>query len=392
MYNIRIGYYTPIDQSFATKSGFSRELAIKYYYHNKPNAITLENTWRFNSKRSVAYTPRTISVLMAYGKFINQYNNVSIKKINLSQLHDVDVIIINYEDIVFIDLEGWKYLQNKTVYIDDSGELYSKSMLLDEFFDILTANNIYTGNIKIVQNGTLKGEHTTYIDFWKLNHVARTSTITDNIVPLYTSPQISNNFYIEKQKNFLACLGYPRPYRLDLLRFLENNNLTDNFISICHDPHTQQYSFDDSEELSNLKNKYFIEDYSFEYFLSQEPFKTLVYSQSGFTIVPETEYGNKDVLHRITEKSYLPIIYGHPFIVFGNKVSLDHMSKQGFEFFDEIHDHTNLDFDSICASIKDFDKSQLDNYTLSKCLHNHDTLYNKNIIKQDIDYFLHQIS
>ena len=115
--------------------------------------------------------------------------------------------------------------------------------------------------------------------------------------------------------------------------------------------------------------------------------KTTVYQQSHFTVVPETAY-SEDIYCRVTEKTYTPMIYGRPFMSFDPKGNPDYLVGLGFELFDELHDPYNNDFDSYCLSILDFDKECITDQTLDKCIHNSNRLYDKYLILEVWENFL----
>jgi hypothetical protein len=92
-----------------------------------------------------------------------------------------------------------------------------------------------------------------------------------------------------------------------------------------------------------------------------------------------------------TEKTYKPIAFFHPFIIWGQKGILNHLHNQGFESFTNLF---NEDYDNrvsidnrlkiIIDNIKFFNKVPYDSITLDKLQHNHSLFFNTELIKQRI--------
>ena len=82
------------------------------------------------------------------------------------------------------------------------------------------------------------------------------------------------------------------------------------------------------------------------------------------------------------------MVYGHPFINFAPVGNCNYLKGLGFEFFDEIHDPYDNQFDSICSSVLNFNSDCLNNNTLEKCIHNSNNLYNQDLVLDEWEQFL----
>ena len=83
----------------------------------------------------------------------------------------------------------------------------------------------------------------------------------------------------------------------------------------------------------------------------------------------------------ITEKTYKPLMYGHPFMVIGNMDTNTILREQGFETFEkevDIHydkQNDHIRYNSILSNVMTFDFEKLDYHTLGKIIHNFHTFY-----------------
>jgi hypothetical protein len=90
------------------------------------------------------------------------------------------------------------------------------------------------------------------------------------------------------------------------------------------------------------------------------------YQKSLVSVVTETNYYNDEI--SITEKTYKPIRYKHPFIMVGGYLSLAHLRKYGYktfgkwwdESYDEIPDHHSRlqAIGNVCATISGWSREQ----------------------------------
>jgi hypothetical protein len=90
----------------------------------------------------------------------------------------------------------------------------------------------------------------------------------------------------------------------------------------------------------------------------------------------------------VTEKTFKPIAYQHPFMVCGMKGTLAFLKETGFETYDHIFDESydTLDFfdarlDALYDNIKNFNKEKyLDPLTEKKIKHNYDRFYDRSAV------------
>jgi len=122
----------------------------------------------------------------------------------------------------------------------------------------------------------------------------------------------------------------------------------------------------------------------------QRYFNPRWYDNTYFSLVSETEISIHTKLH-ITEKTFKPIAFYHPFLLWAQPGVLTHLKSLGFEtyenLFDESYDQTdnlNLRLEKIINNVKNFQQLTYDNITIEKTLHNHNLFFNNNIIKQRI--------
>jgi hypothetical protein len=110
------------------------------------------------------------------------------------------------------------------------------------------------------------------------------------------------------------------------------------------------------------------------------------YDRSYFSLVIETSQHDYIAL---TEKSYKPIAYYHPFVIVGVAGVLSELKANGFETFDNLFDESYdqmQDFDSRLSSIvsivKNFDHTVYDQLTQQKLEHNHNLFFNTQLVTQ----------
>ena len=122
----------------------------------------------------------------------------------------------------------------------------------------------------------------------------------------------------------------------------------------------------------------------------QRYFNPMWYNDTYFSLVAET---TKDLLGgtHVTEKSFKPMAYYHPFIVWGQPGTLHFLKDLGFEtfenLFDESYDLIQNDQDRLSAvinNVKSFQKHKYDSLTLEKLAHNHNLFFNEGIVKERI--------
>ena len=94
----------------------------------------------------------------------------------------------------------------------------------------------------------------------------------------------------------------------------------------------------------------------------------------------------------VTEKTFKPIAFQHPFVICGMPKTLEFLHNNGFETYGHIFDESYDTLDSfedrldiIYNNIKNFSKEKyLDPLTEQKIKHNHNHFYNTNLVLQGI--------
>lgn len=98
----------------------------------------------------------------------------------------------------------------------------------------------------------------------------------------------------------------------------------------------------------------------------------------------------------ITEKTYKPIAYQHPFMIYGQSHTLEHLHSLGFEtyenLFDESYDQvTNHDItehdkklDIIINNVREFQRRPYDTLTLDKIRHNYSHYTDLSLIRHRV--------
>ena len=111
------------------------------------------------------------------------------------------------------------------------------------------------------------------------------------------------------------------------------------------------------------------------------------YDSTYFSIVSETTTYSKYLLH-ITEKTFKPIAYQHPYIVFGQTGTLAYLHELGFESFENLFDESydavedqQIRLRLIVDNVNNFKLEPYDQLTLNKLEHNHHLFYNASRVK-----------
>ena len=125
----------------------------------------------------------------------------------------------------------------------------------------------------------------------------------------------------------------------------------------------------------------------------QRHFDPAWYDATHFSVVDETSMQKSTF---VTEKTYKPLAYYHPFVVAGSPGTLAHVHNQGFETFSHIIDES-YDFepnntkrltqvcDIIFDLVKQLEKNSMlfqDPLTQQKLQHNHNTFFNCSAIEK----------
>lgn len=125
------------------------------------------------------------------------------------------------------------------------------------------------------------------------------------------------------------------------------------------------------------------------------------YDDTYFSIVTETRVDSEYLF--VSEKTYKPLAFYHPFILVAQPQILQHLRNNGFETYDNLFDESydidsdfNSRFEKIISNIRNFREIPYDKVTQDKLQHNHDLFFNKDkilerlskeIIEPIVEYF-----
>lgn len=131
-----------------------------------------------------------------------------------------------------------------------------------------------------------------------------------------------------------------------------------------------------------------------------------IYKDTYYSVVTETYYDDEFInqlpdmpeeynhnLKRafITEKTYKPLMYGHPFMVVGNIDTNTILRQQGFETFEREFDidydkqRDNNRYNSVLSNMMVFDYEKFDYHTLGKIVHNFHNFYDNRKLLEQMD-------
>jgi hypothetical protein len=133
-----------------------------------------------------------------------------------------------------------------------------------------------------------------------------------------------------------------------LLKFIKNNIFDKGITSFLHSDEFDRFADEiGNEEYRDLiKSKYpFVADYEDPYLVSDMHnffTKKEMWMDTYFSVVSETSADDRWCF--ITEKTVRPMIYFHPFIIWGNPGTLKTLKDLGFETFPEFFDES---YDSV---------------------------------------------
>lgn len=162
----------------------------------------------------------------------------------------------------------------------------------------------------------------------------------------------------KKEKKFLNLNNIMRPHRRALLFYLKKNDLLDKgFISslewrnngiddVCKNTFNYRFNFDNSsyEDFLKINNTLITLDS-----LGNQASDTKLYSNSYYSLVTETHTSKNSLF--ITEKTYKPILMGHPFMIVGCPNTLSYLKNKGYytfpELFDESYDSQLIEKDQL---------------------------------------------
>ena len=124
---------------------------------------------------------------------------------------------------------------------------------------------------------------------------------------------------------------------------------------------------------------------------AQRLFNPAWYDDTCFSIVAESFFPKNTQPVFITEKTFKPMAFQHPFMIMSNPGTLDYIRSQGFETFENLFDEsydTNPNFDERVGLIKknvaDYKKQPHSQLTLDKIQHNYNRFFDQTLVKQRI--------
>jgi hypothetical protein len=347
---------------------------------------------------------------------------------------DCDAIILPYMWLLYFTNEHLALLSqyNGKIIIDETWDSWifdednNQTQVISTFFKEL-GTVIDLDNVRILSSAELNTA-TAYDMFSKVfNNVQIISTnillllLSVTIKRAYTDQCIIDNFNHKKDKNFIMCSGRPRGYRLALIKFLTDSKLLDNnFIStnmssdindsnqdiilkyiddIYNDVSRYKLGeFCDISELKNYTQTLTIPEYREEYYSTGDPNpKNNVYSRAKYSLITETLFQtNIDGFTWFTEKTWKPMIYGHPILLFAMPDSWKVLHGYGFESYTQFgaydaikQPHTR--FKTLCDSIPQLEEELMSKETLTAILHNTNRFYSKDLENSIVKEFVEQI-
>jgi len=226
-------------------------------------------------------------------------------------------------------------------------------------------------------------------DGWD-GHVNQSNTRIDYIIR-------ARDFFLINESIHYKKLGY--------MKFDLTNNATKDFLFLCNDvllkPHRLKFF---KKLVPFLKNNIYsyvgkgiilqnAKDISKSEPNWQRYIDPTWYTDTRFSLVTETNvenYSSYDIHINVTEKTYKPCAFKHPFIIYGQKTNLEHIQNLGFQTFnhciDESYDlvldkdlRLNKIIDQVKQCIKDKTIFQ-DSLTKEKIEYNYSLFYNQDFI------------
>lgn len=117
----------------------------------------------------------------------------------------------------------------------------------------------------------------------------------------------------------------------------------------------------------------------------QRHFNPAWYDQTHFSIVAESQVDNPEMF--VTEKTFKPMAFHHPFVVVAQAGLLDYLHTQGFETFENLFDESYDQIDNyltrieaVVKTIKNYTLIPYDKLTQQKIAHNHNRFFNQAVV------------
>jgi hypothetical protein len=152
-------------------------------------------------------------------------------------------------------------------------------------------------------------------------------------------------------------------------------------------PYLKDFIWSYVDQGKQLPNDRDLNDWS-----NQRYFNPEWYDNTCFSLVSETQVDpDPEQPVFITEKTFKPMAFKHPFIIFGNQGTLAHLHSLGFETYENLFDES-YDTQSIVAerlqiitsNVDKFNKQPYDKLTLDKIEHNHARFFDTELVKQKV--------
>jgi hypothetical protein len=178
-------------------------------------------------------------------------------------------------------------------------------------------------------------------------------------------------FEFAKTNSFLMQIGRTKSLRTDFFEDLRKEKLLDD----------AKYSYLGRGIGLEGSNK--VNDVISPYVCHQRNYLPEWYNSTHFTVVVETHQDQGSVF--LTEKTFKPIMYGHPFILYGQQRSLEMLKNLGFETYDTLFDESYDEIENIVerrqkiiAQIQSMPKGQCREVVS----HNFDLFWNRKQVEQ----------
>jgi len=327
---------------------------------------------RFNTDNNVEFNQKLYSHLSEYDI------NTSFNFFSIMSSHDEsfnEYIVNNNISNFFLD-DTLSFIKNnpkiKILFIDDKESYFYDRNFFDSFYNFYKDNNLSKYQIVFITNTmNIDYMYTQYISYNRLDSFMNVRSIPFLIYPVvgecmyqyYTYILPNNQEYIsdagqsyslpmldeldsKRSKYYLSLnRNSSRLHRPQLILNLIKSNLfekglvsllhSDEFDEFCENPINNEYKthigdkypfvvdVEDAEIVSSMHNFFTKKD---------------MWLDAYFSIVSETSVDNTFTF--ITEKTIRPMIYYHPFIVWGNPNTLSYLRNLGFETFPEFFDES----------------------------------------------------
>lgn len=228
----------------------------------------------------------------------------------------------------------------------------------NEDFDILNdwclknnfdKDDVYFINGNLLTDDIIKKNNYNFLGFG-------ISTFEDWLEPKKIDKPLIYNVNDKKSKLFLSYNRAPRAHRYYLIAELFKNNLLDDGIISFFEENVEDSLFNEilnESEKIKLQNKIpLIANGGIDYkkYNPSNNICTFHNEQTFLSLVSETLV-DKNTLF-ISEKTWKPILTGHPFIIFGNKGTLKYLKSRGYQTFSDWWDESYDDMDEFTDRLK----------------------------------------